>query len=132
MPEIGITIETLPVGSEAVDIASSVSGVSLDAASLNGLANGVASTSFSFSNPSGASLAKVVIFLNVMDPSAVSPVVSITNGTSQYDLPVPSANSAKQLEWNSIPVAFLSSFTVINSTGVAFPSSGNSIHILPL
>jgi hypothetical protein len=131
MPEAGIIIETLPVGSGAVDV-TNYGGQTLDGSVLDGLADGGSSGSLAFSNAGGFSTVRVVVLLNKFDPTAVAPVVSISNGASQYELPVSANNAAKRLEWNSIPVAFLTSFVVTNSTGAAFASEGNSIHIFPV
>lgn len=127
-----VSVEILPEGSIATDVATNYAGQTLNGNVLDGLADGVSSESLSFTNLSGATNAKVIVLLQTFDPVAASPIVSITDGVSQYDLPVSGANSAKRLEWNNIPVSFLTSFAVVNSTGTTFPAAGNVIHVLPI
>lgn len=122
---------SLPIGSEAVDIPSVQSSQSFDPAALDGLLSGGTSESFSYGNSSGALTAKVVLILGKLAPTG-TPVVSLSDGTDQYDVTLTTNDSAKRVEWNDIPVAFLSSFQVINGAGVDFASSGNSLTVIPL
>lgn len=131
MPEAGVTIETLPVGSYAADVGPGYGAQAVPSNLVDGLANGATSSPVAFANLAGATLGKVILILGSMSPIG-TPVISITNGSSQYDLPVTTTSSAKRLEWNDIPVAFLASFSIVNSTGVALPFVGNSLIIMPV
>lgn len=122
---------SLPIGSEAVDIPSVQSSQSFDPAALDGLLSGGTSESFSYGNNSGALTAKVVLILGKLAPIG-TPVVSLSDGVDQYDVSLSVTDSAKRVEWNDIPVSFLSSFQIINGTGVDFASSGNSLTVIPL
>ena len=47
--------------------------------------------------------------------------------TDVYEMVIPSGTDQKRIEFNNIPIAFVSSFQVENQTGTTFASSGNSI-----
>jgi hypothetical protein len=95
---------------------------------LNSFADGADTGTLSYSNPSGATNAKVIIILGEIE--VVSGTIRIDNGTDYYEQSVASGIAAKRLEFNNIPASFLSSFTIKNMTGMALASSENSLTIM--
>lgn len=126
-----ISEELIPaLGSEAVNMLSGDGILLLDATSLNSLAHGGTSSSFSYLNPTGASNCRVIIILEKINVTTGGGI-QIDNGTNYYQLMVPTGNSSKRIEFLNIPASFLSSFVINNETGVALAASGNSITIVP-
>lgn len=124
------TARRLSVALEAVDALADLSAYQIDAAPINGLANG--STSAAISASVGvAPRVRVVILLGSMQPAAGGTVVLAGAGAS-YSLALPTTAGPQRLEFVDLPAALAASFTVQNGSGVAFPSSSNSIVVLPV
>lgn len=131
MPLMGSIIETLPTGSQSINITTDYGVQGVANISLDGLANGSSVSSLVYDNISGATNAKVVLIIQKVTPSG-SPNIQIDNGTSYYQVSVDTTSSAKRVEFNDIPASFLASFSIINNLGVAFPASGNTCTVYPV
>lgn len=116
---------------EVIDALSDLTTYLLDATSLNSLANNESSSSLALASLAGSSRVRIVVLLGQFQPTAGGKV-AISNGSTTYEITLPSTLSSKRVEFNNIPASFVSSFTVKNSTGVTFPSYGNSIVVVPL
>jgi hypothetical protein len=103
----------------------------LDETALNGLANGNVSSVLASSNVGTSRFVKVIVILGEIAPTAGARA-EITDGTTAYELSVPTGLSEKRLEFNQIPEAFVNAFSVRNLTGVSLASSGNSIVVVGL
>ena len=98
----------------------------LDNSLLNSLASGSATSNYAYTNTSNK-FVRVIIILGTMTPAAATPKVLLRKGTDVYEIVIPSGTDQKRIEFNNIPIAFVSSFQVENQTGTTFASSGNSI-----
>jgi len=116
---------------EVIDVLTNLTTYQVDAAPLDSLANSATSTSFAVSNIGSSRFARLVILLGEFQPN-LNGKVSISDGTTAYELTLANTLSEKRLEFNELSDSFVSSFTVTNSTGVTFPSYGNSIVVVPL
>jgi hypothetical protein len=133
MPEISVIEISLPLGSESTDIDSKAESLQIISASvINGLANSQNSSTISFLNVTSSTYARVTLNLSSVTPTGSPSSISITNGTEQYTIQVSNTTASKRIEFNSIPTAFLTSFTVLNSLGAPFPASGNSLFIIAM
>lgn len=103
----------------------------LNETALSSLANGAASAAFSVTNTGTSEYVKVVVILGEITP-VTGATVQISDGTTAYELAVPTTTSEKRLEFYEIPAAFVASFQVVNLTGVPFASYGNSVVVVGL
>ncbi len=83
-------------------------------------------SNYAYTNTSNK-FVRVIIILGTMTPAAATPKVLLRKGTDVYEIVIPSGTDQKRIEFNNIPIAFISSFQVENQTGTTFASSGNSI-----
>jgi len=103
----------------------------LDETALNGLSNGSVSSVFYAPNVGTSRFVKVIVILGEIAPT-IGATVEITDGTTAYELDVPTGLSEKRLEYNQIPEAFANAFSVRNLTGVPLASFGNSVVVVGL
>lgn len=103
----------------------------LDGTQLDGLANGATSAAFSVASVGSSKFVRIVLILNQVSPTG-TPKVSISDGTTAYELSVSTSTAKKRIEFNLIPAAFVNSFTVTNNLGVSLPLYGNSVVVIPL
>ena len=101
----------------------------LDGSLLNGLANGL-NVNYN-SDPGSSRFCRIVIILGAINPG-LNPKVSITDGTTSYELAISGNFDNKRLEFNDIPASFVSNFYVINNTGTTLANSNNSILVVNL
>jgi hypothetical protein len=130
MPGVSVEI-TLPTGSVANNITTGYGIQKVADAALNSLANGSTLSGLTYENAAGATNAKVEIVLQKITPG-VGANIQLDNGTDYYEMAIDTTTSAKKLEFIDIPATFLSSFSIINNTGVALASGGNTCIIYPL
>lgn len=104
----------------------------LDETLLNDLPNGATSAALSVPNTGTSLFVKIIVILGELAPMGQAPNVSISNGQEIYEISVGGTTAAKRLEFNQIPAAFVSSFTVTNNLGVPLASYGNSIVVVGL
>jgi hypothetical protein len=116
----------LPGGSTTTDVAAPTSNTPISAAIINGLVAGGETTPITIAAPGPV---KVILFLDTVTPVNVPSTVILSNGTSSYTIQVSNTTSAKRIEFNNIPAAFVASFTILNNLGVSFPANNNSISI---
>lgn len=98
----------------------------LDHTLLNSLANTTATSNYTVTNLGSSNFAKVIIILGEITPIGTAKV-RIKNNLNFYELTIPNTTSKKRIEFEFIPISFVSSFQVENQTGTTFASSGNSI-----
>jgi len=103
----------------------------LDETALNGLSNGSVSAVLSVANVGTSRFVKIIVILGEIAPT-IGATVEITDGTTAYELDVPTGLSEKRLEYNQIPEAFANAFSVRNLTGVSLASFGNSVVVVGL
>jgi hypothetical protein len=132
MPGLGSTQSANPIGSQTINFDSGYGTEDVVGTQLNGLTSGMSISGLSYSNSVGATSVKVIITLQTITPSGMSPNVQIDNGTNYYELPVDTTTSAKRLEFIDIPTSFLASFKIFNNTGVAFAAAGNTCTVYPM
>ena len=125
------TLSKIETALEVIDNLADLTIYQLDGTPLDSLANGSTSSSFVVSNVGTSTLVRIDVLLGEFQPSSGGKVI-ISDGTTAYELEVSNVLSEKRVEFNNIPASFVSSFTVKNSTGVSFPSYGNSIVVVPL
>jgi len=125
------TLSKIETALEVIDNLADLTIYELDGTPLNNLASGSTSSSFVVSNVGTSTLVRIDVLLGEFQPSSGGKVI-ISDGTTAYELQVSTTLSEKRVEFNNIPASFVSSFTVKNSTGVTFPSYGNSIVVVPL
>lgn len=116
---------------EVVDSLSGLETYLMDGTKLDGLANNATSASFGFPNQGTSRLYRVVINFGEITPIAGAKV-QLTDGTTIYELSVSQAQSEKRLEFNNLLRSFVTSFQVVNKTGVPFAPSGNSVVVVGL
>lgn len=104
----------------------------LSGSALNSLLNNSQSAAYVVTNVGTSTLVKVIIILGEISPSATTPKMLITNGTTTYELAISSTTNEKRLEFNDIPSSFVGEFYVVNQTGVTLASGGNSIFVISL
>lgn len=98
----------------------------LDHTLLNSLADNTATSNYTITNTGSSKFVKVIIILGEITPTG-TPAVRIQDNTNYYEMAITTSTSKKRIEFNNIPIAFISSFQVENQTGTTFASSGNSI-----
>ncbi len=98
----------------------------LDHTLLNSLADNTATSNYTVTNTGSSKFVKVIIILGEITPTG-TPAVRIQDNTNYYEMAITTSTSKKRIEFNNIPIAFVSSFQVENQTGTTFASSGNSI-----
>jgi len=125
------TLSKIETALEVIDNLADLTIYQLDGTPLDNLANGSTSSSFVVSNIGTSTLVRIDVLLGEFQPSSGGKVI-ISDGTTAYELQVSTTLSEKRVEFNNIPASFVSSFTVKNSTGVTFPSYGNSIVVVSL
>jgi hypothetical protein len=125
------TLSKIETALEVIDNLADLTVYEIDGTPLNSLANNSTSSSFAVSNVGTSTLVRINVLLGEFQPTSGGKV-TISNGTTAYELQVSTTLSEKRVEFNNIAASFVSSFTVKNSTGVAFPSYGNSIVVIPL
>jgi hypothetical protein len=130
MPGVSVEI-TLPTGSVANNITTGYGIQKVADAALNSLADGSTLSGLTYENATGATNAKVEIILQSITPG-VGANIQLDNGTDYYEMAIDTTTSAKKLEFIDIPATFLSSFSIINNTGVVLASGGNTCIIYPL
>jgi hypothetical protein len=130
MPGTSVIV-SLPTGSVANNITTGYGIQKVADAALNSLANGSTLSGLSYENAAGATNAKVEIVLQKITPTSGANI-QLDNGTDYYEMAIDTTTSAKKLEFLDIPATFLSSFSIINNSGVALASGGNTITIYPL
>jgi len=119
--------------SSTLDLIENLTGFEtfvVDATPLNNLSDASASTALS-DNISGSTYTRIVIILGEITPIGTATIV-ISNGTTSYELSVPTTTSEKRLLFNNIPSSFVSSFYLQNNTGTTLASWGNSIVVVGL
>ena len=125
------TLSKIETALEVIDNLADLTAYQLDGTPLNSLANGSTSSSFVVPNVGTSTLVRIDVLLGEFQPSSGGKVI-ISDGITAYELEVSNVLSEKRVEFNNIPAAFVSSFTVKNSSGVSFPSYGNSVVVVPL
>ena len=125
------TLSKIEVALQVIDNLADLTAYQLDGTPLNSLANGSTSSSFAVPNVGTSTLVRIDVLLGEFQPSSGGKVI-ISDGTTAYELEVSNVLSEKRVEFNNIPAAFVSSFTVKNSSGASFPSYGNSVVVVPL
>jgi hypothetical protein len=130
MPGVSVEV-SLPTGSVANNITTGYGIQKVADAALNSLADGSTLSGLTYENAAGATNAKVEIILQKITPTSGANI-QIDNGTDYYEMAIDTTTSAKKLEFLDIPATFLSSFSIINNLGVAFPVSGNTCTIYPV
>lgn len=125
------TLSKIETALEFVDTLTELTSYQLDGTLLNSLADGDTSSSLTVSDVGDSTFVRIVILLSEITPSAGAKVI-ISDASTAYELELDTTTSEKRLEYSNIPAAFVSNFTVENATGVAFPSYGNSIVVVPL
>jgi hypothetical protein len=125
------TLTKIETALEVIDNLARLTIYEIDGTPLDSLANGSTSSSFVVSNVGTSTFVRINVLLGEFQPSSGGKVI-ISDGTTAYQLEVGNFLSEKRVEFNNIPASFVSSFTVKNSTGVTFPSYGNSIVVTPL
>jgi hypothetical protein len=125
------TLSKIDTALQVIDNLADLTVYQLDGTPLDNLANGSTSSSFVVSNVGTSTLVRIDVLLGEFQPSSGGKVI-ISDGTTAYELEVANTLSEKRVEFNNITASFVSSFTVKNSTGVTFPSYGNSIVVVPL
>jgi hypothetical protein len=130
MPGVSVEV-SLPTGSVANNITTGYGIQKVADAALNSLADGSTLSGLTYENAAGATNAKVEIILQSITPG-VGANIQLDNGTDYYEMAIDTTSSAKKLEFIDIPATFLSSFSIINNTGVALASGGNTCIIYPL
>lgn len=98
----------------------------LDHTLLNSLADNTATSNYTITNTGSSNFAKIIIILGEITPIGTAKV-KIKNISNFYELTISNTTSKKRIEFNNIPIEFISSFQVENQTGTTFASSGNSI-----
>ena len=116
---------------EKVDTLTDYTAFLIDETILDGLANNGQTSAISVSNTGDSANVRIIIILGDIQPTPGGKV-SITDGTTNYELEVSVASSVKRLEFTAIPAAFVSNFYVTNLTGVSFASWGNSVLVVGL
>lgn len=124
------TIISLPAGSTSNNISASSLITYVSASIINGLADTQNTSSITFSNPTSATTANLIIMLKKLLPTGSPSSIAISNGTSQYVNEVSNIDSDKRIEFVNIPTTFLASFTIKNQLGVSIQSDGNAIIII--
>lgn len=104
----------------------------LDETVLNGLANGATSSTLNVANTGTSNFVKVIVVLGEITPVGLAPSVFINSGLESYELAVGTTTAKKRIEFNEVPAAFVSNFTVTNNLGVTLPSYGNSVLVVGL
>jgi hypothetical protein len=130
MPGVSVEI-SLPTGSVANNITTGYGIQKVADAALNSLADGYGVSGLSYQNAAGATNAKVEIILQKITPSAGANI-QIDDGTNFYQISIDTTSSAKKIEFLDIPATFLTNFSIINNTGVALASAGNTCVVYPL
>ncbi len=117
-----------------LDLVGAIGGFTaylLDETVLNGLASGASSSTVNCPNVGTSESVRLIVILGEISVGAGAKV-QVSDGSTSYELTLPATNSEKRLEFNSIPAAFVNSFSVVNNTGVTLASWGNSIIVIPL
>jgi hypothetical protein len=122
---------SIPAGSVANNITTGFGIQKVADAALNSLANGSTLSGLTYENAAGAINAKVEIILQKITPTAGANI-QIDNGTNFYQISIDTTSSAKKIEFLDIPATFLTNFSIINNTGVALASGGNTCVVYPL
>jgi hypothetical protein len=125
------TISVIEKSLEKIDALSDLTDFLIDETLLDNLSDGSSTSSIIVSNVGSSNYVRIVIVLGAITPTIGGTIV-ISDGTDSYELSVSTANSVKRLEFNNIPSAFISSFTITNSTGVSLASWGNSVLVVGL
>lgn len=104
----------------------------LDETALDNLIDGGTSTTLQVSNTGSSNYVKVIIILNEITPFGLAPSITIDDGVNSYTVDVDTTTAKKRIEFNNIPAAFVSNFTVTNNLGVTLASYGNSVLVVGL
>ncbi len=131
MPLIGSIEETIPAGSVANNITTGFGIQKVADIVLDSLADGASVSDLTYENAAGATNAKVEIILQKITPG-VGANIQIDNGTNYYQISIDTTSSAKKIEFLDIPATFLTNFSIINNTGIALASGGNTCVVYPL
>jgi hypothetical protein len=116
---------------DLIDAFGSFESYLLNGTVLDSLASGSTSAALSITDVGTSRFIRLVIILGDITPTG-TPKVVVTSGSTAYELSVSLTSGKKRLEFNNLPAAFVSSFTIKNSTGTAFASYGNSVVVVGL
>lgn len=132
MAGLGSSQAANPIGSQTINFNSGFGSEDVVGTKLNGLTPGMSISGLTYGNSAGATYVKVVIILQTITPSGMSPNVQIDNGTTYYELAVDTSTSAKRLEFVNIPASFVTNFSIYNNTNATFKDFGNTCVIYPM
>lgn len=125
------TISQIETSLEVIQNLASLAQYQIDGSPLNNLANGNTSAAFTVTNVGTSQFVRIVILLDKFQPLSGAKI-TISDNTTAYELSLTTTLSEKRLEFTDIPAAFVSSFTVENSTGTTFPAFSNFVMVIPL
>lgn len=125
------TTSQIETALENIQNLSNLTAYQIDASGLDSLADGATSSAFTVTDVGNSLFVRIIILIAEFQPTSGAKIV-VSDGATAYEINVPTTLSEKRIEFNNLAADFVSSFTVTNSTGAAFPSYGNSIVVVPL
>lgn len=129
---VGLTVLTLPEGSIANNISTTLGVAPISADIINGLLDAATSSAISISNSTSATNGKLIICLGSFTPASATPKITISDSTNSYSISITTGASPRRIQFNNIPMTFLANFTIINETGSTLPTQDNYLYVVPL
>lgn len=127
------TLSIIQKSLETIDKLEALTVYLVDETILNSLGISAESQPIQLQNVGTSQYVRITVNITeAFSPAATSPKLTIKNGSIMYYVNLDSSNAARKIIFNNIPASFCVNFSVINNTGTALPSFGNSIFIQAL